>query len=77
MELVVTYDLRAPAFGASRTEIFAAALDQAVWADDLGFDVVGLGEDHSAADGYNPSPLVVASAMAARMVGHEATTFLI
>ena len=66
MELVVTYDLRAPDFGASRVALYAAALDQVVWADDLGFDVVGLGEHHCAADGYNPSPLVVASAMAAR-----------
>ncbi len=66
MELTVTYDLRAPDFGASRGALYAAALDQAAWADDLGFDVVGLGEHHSAADGYNPSSLVIASAMAAR-----------
>lgn len=66
MELTLTYDLRAPAFGAGRTELYAAALDQVAWADELGFDVVGLGEHHSAADGYNPSPLVLASAMAAR-----------
>ena len=32
----------------------------------MGFDVVGLGEHHGADDGYNPSPLVLASAMAAR-----------
>ena len=66
MELTITYDLRAPDFGANRNALYAAALEQAVWADDLGFDVIGLGEHHSAADGYNPSSLVVASAMAAR-----------
>ena len=66
MQLTVTYDLRAPDFGTGRSELYAAALDQVGWADDLGFDVVGLGEHHSADDGYNPSSLVVASAMAAR-----------
>jgi len=66
MELTLTYDLRAPDFGAPRTDLYAAALDQVAWADELGFDVVGLGEHHSAADGYNPSSLILASAMAAR-----------
>ncbi len=66
MELCLTYDMRAPSFGASRRELHACALDQVAWADELGFDVVGLGEHHCAEDGYNPSPLVLASAMAAR-----------
>lgn len=66
MELCITYDMRAPEFGASRNRLYDSALDQVAWADSLGFDVVGLGEHHSAADGYNPSPLVLASAMAAR-----------
>lgn len=66
MQKVITYDLRAPDFGADRNALFAAALDQVAWADELGFDVVGLGEHHSTEDGYNPSALVVASAMAAR-----------
>jgi len=66
MELCITYDMRAPEFGADRNDLYACALDQAAWADDLGFDVVGLGEHHCAEDGYNPSPLVLASAMAAR-----------
>ncbi len=55
-----------PRFGAQRTRLFECALDQVSWADALGFDVVGLGEHHSAEDGYNPSPLILASAMAAR-----------
>lgn len=66
MELTLTYDLRAPAFGASRSDLYAAALDQVAWADELGFDVVGLGEHHGSEDGYNPSPLPLACAMAAR-----------
>jgi alkanesulfonate monooxygenase SsuD/methylene tetrahydromethanopterin reductase-like flavin-dependent oxidoreductase (luciferase family) len=66
MELVMIFDLRAPACGASRRALFAAALDFAQWADEHGFDVLGLGEHHLAEDGYNPSPLVLASAMAGR-----------
>ena len=49
-----------------RTRLFECALDQVSGADALGFDVVGLGERYCAEDGYNPSPLVLASAMAAR-----------
>ena len=41
-------------------------LDQVEWADGLGFDAVGLGEHHGSEDGYNPSPLLLASAIAAR-----------
>ena len=66
MELVLTYDMRAPDFGAPARDLYAAALDQAAWADDLGFDLIGLGEHHASPDGYNPSPLVLASAMGAR-----------
>lgn len=60
------FDMRAPAFGAPRRELYAAALDCAAWADAIGFDVIGFGEHHLAEDGYNPSPLVLASAMAGR-----------
>jgi alkanesulfonate monooxygenase SsuD/methylene tetrahydromethanopterin reductase-like flavin-dependent oxidoreductase (luciferase family) len=66
MEKVLIYDMRAPSFGAPARELYAAALDQVAWADELGFDVVGLGEHHGSEDGYNPSPLVLACAMAGR-----------
>ena len=66
MELVMIFDMRAPALGASRAELFAAALDMSDWADRQGFDVLGLGEHHSSEDGYNPSPLILGSAFAAR-----------
>jgi alkanesulfonate monooxygenase SsuD/methylene tetrahydromethanopterin reductase-like flavin-dependent oxidoreductase (luciferase family) len=62
----MVFDMRAPGFGAPRRELFAAALDCAAWADALGFDVIGLGEHHLAEDGYNPSPLVLGSALAGR-----------
>jgi alkanesulfonate monooxygenase SsuD/methylene tetrahydromethanopterin reductase-like flavin-dependent oxidoreductase (luciferase family) len=66
MERILSYDMRAPSFGAGRRELYAAALDQVAWADELDFDLVGLGEHHCAEDGYNPSPLILASAMAGR-----------
>lgn len=66
MELVITYDLRAPDFGAKATDLYAAALDQVAWADEQGFQTVGLGEHHASPDGYNPSPLILAAAMGAR-----------
>jgi hypothetical protein len=66
MEIDVIYDMRAPKFGAPRPALYAAALDQAGWADELGLDLLGLGEHHAAEDGYNPSALILASAMAAR-----------
>ncbi|MBP1689177.1 MAG: hypothetical protein H6Q33_5320, partial [Deltaproteobacteria bacterium] len=66
MEKVLIYDMRAPSFGAPVRDLYAAALDQVAWADELGFDVVGLGEHHASDDGYNPSPLTLACAMAGR-----------
>lgn len=66
MQFTLSFDLRAPGFGAPAREISAAALDQCAWADDLGFDAVGLGEHHASDDGYLPSPLVFGAAVAAR-----------
>jgi alkanesulfonate monooxygenase SsuD/methylene tetrahydromethanopterin reductase-like flavin-dependent oxidoreductase (luciferase family) len=61
---VISFDMRAPKFGAPARELYAAALDQCVWADDLGFDAVGLGEHHASDDGYLPSPIPMAGAIA-------------
>ena len=38
MRLHLTYDMRAPEFGADRNELYAAMLDQVQWADGLGVD---------------------------------------
>ena len=66
MEFTLSFDLRAPDFGAPARELYAAALDQCAWADDLGFDTIGIAEHHATDDGYLPSPLVFAAAAAAR-----------
>ena len=64
MEFVISFDMRAPSFGAPAGDLYAAALEQCKWADDLGFDAVGLGEHHGSDDGYLPSPVAVAGAIA-------------
>ena len=50
MEFVVSFDMRAPAFGASADRLYAAALDISAWADRLGFQAIGLGEHHASDD---------------------------
>lgn len=64
--LTVSYDLRAPEFGAPHSDLYQAALDQAAWADRVGFDAVHVMEHHGSEDGCLPSPLVFAAAVAAR-----------
>jgi alkanesulfonate monooxygenase SsuD/methylene tetrahydromethanopterin reductase-like flavin-dependent oxidoreductase (luciferase family) len=66
MKLSLRYDLRAPEFGVEQAELFQACLDQCEWADELGFDSVSISEHHGSEDGYNPSSLVLAAAIAAR-----------
>ncbi|MCZ7628648.1 MAG: LLM class flavin-dependent oxidoreductase [Microthrixaceae bacterium] len=60
------FDMQAPAGGAPARELYAAALEMAEWADEHGAMMVLLSEHHATADGYLPSPVVMASAMAAR-----------
>ncbi len=60
------FDLRAPAFGTPRTELYTTALDMAAWSEEHGFTAVVVSEHHAADDGYLPSPLIMASAIAAR-----------
>ena len=63
---MMRFDLRAPATGAPRAELYAAALDMAAWAETRGCLSAVLCEHHTSDDGYLPSPLILASAMAAR-----------
>jgi alkanesulfonate monooxygenase SsuD/methylene tetrahydromethanopterin reductase-like flavin-dependent oxidoreductase (luciferase family) len=61
------YDLRsAPGSAVAKPALYRAALDQCAWADRLGFALVTLSEHHGSPDGYLPSPLVMAAAIAAR-----------
>lgn len=59
------YDFRNPQ-GAPFETLYRANLEQIAWAETLGFDSVWLTEHHFCADGYTPSPLVIAAAIGAR-----------
>jgi alkanesulfonate monooxygenase SsuD/methylene tetrahydromethanopterin reductase-like flavin-dependent oxidoreductase (luciferase family) len=61
------FDLRNPAFaGVTMADRYQALLDMCAWADERGALFLGLSEHHGADDGYLPSPLVMAAAIAAR-----------
>jgi alkanesulfonate monooxygenase SsuD/methylene tetrahydromethanopterin reductase-like flavin-dependent oxidoreductase (luciferase family) len=64
---IARYDLRRPTLAETqRHDLYAAALEQAAYCDEKGFDTVVLSEHHGVDDGYLPSPLVMAAAFAAR-----------
>ena len=67
MRFGLWYDFRNPS-GSGRTdaELYAETLEQIVYAEELGFDDIWLSEHHLAEDGYLPSCLTVAAAIAAR-----------
>jgi alkanesulfonate monooxygenase SsuD/methylene tetrahydromethanopterin reductase-like flavin-dependent oxidoreductase (luciferase family) len=60
------FDMRAPAFGAPTAELYPAAIEMAAFAEGHGALMAVVCEHHQMADGYLPSPLVLATAMAAR-----------
>ena len=63
---MMRFDMRVP--GKTPAQIadqYRAAIDMAQWADDKGCVGIGLSQHHAAEDGYTPSPLMLASAMAA------------
>ena len=62
----VRFDMRAPATGAPTTDLYPAAIDMCAWAEIRGAIVAVLSEHHGADDNHLPSPIVLASAIAAR-----------
>lgn len=65
--LGIRYDFRNPPIGGTTmAERYACALDQCEWAESLGFESVTLSEHHGVDDGYLPSALTMAAAIAAR-----------
>jgi alkanesulfonate monooxygenase SsuD/methylene tetrahydromethanopterin reductase-like flavin-dependent oxidoreductase (luciferase family) len=62
----IRFDMRAPAFGAAATDLYATAIDMCAWAEKRGCLAAVLCEHHGSPDGYLPTPLILASAVAAR-----------
>ena len=60
------FDMRAPTWGANPAALYAAAPEMCAWAEDHGCLAAVLCEHHGSEDGYLPSPLLLASAIAAR-----------
>ena len=62
------YDFRNPAFaGRPYSKLYAEIIEQAAWAEKaLGFGSCWISEHHLAVDGYTPSPLPLAAAIATR-----------
>jgi alkanesulfonate monooxygenase SsuD/methylene tetrahydromethanopterin reductase-like flavin-dependent oxidoreductase (luciferase family) len=62
---IIRFDMRAPGLDPAETQkLYATALEMGAWADQQGFDLLVLSEHHGSADGFLPSPLVMAGAMA-------------
>jgi alkanesulfonate monooxygenase SsuD/methylene tetrahydromethanopterin reductase-like flavin-dependent oxidoreductase (luciferase family) len=61
----LAFDMRAPELGSTTQELYAAAVEMAAWADELGLNGINLMEHHGSDDGYLPQPFTLASAMAA------------
>ena len=67
LRMGVVYDFRNPPESGLRTpDLYAAILEQVTWLDGAGLDLVWFTEHHFVDDGYLPSWIPVASAMAAR-----------
>jgi alkanesulfonate monooxygenase SsuD/methylene tetrahydromethanopterin reductase-like flavin-dependent oxidoreductase (luciferase family) len=63
---VMRFDFRSPVFGTPMADLYAAALDMVVFAEQHSFRTVFVSEHHMSEDGYLPSPIVLASAIVAR-----------
>jgi alkanesulfonate monooxygenase SsuD/methylene tetrahydromethanopterin reductase-like flavin-dependent oxidoreductase (luciferase family) len=64
---ILRLDMRAPdASKVAQPELYAAALDMCVWAEEQGFAMISLPEHHGVEDGYLPSPLTLAGVIAGR-----------
>lgn len=63
---LMRFDMRAPDFGAPIGELYRTAIEMAEWGERNGALSVVLSEHHTSTDGYLPSPMVLAAAMASR-----------
>lgn len=67
MSWMLRYDLRStPGIGTPHDILYRTAIEQCAWADQRGCTGFLLAEHHQSPDGYLPSPVALASAIAAR-----------
>ncbi len=66
LKTVLSFDMRAPDFGAPSEELYAAALEMCEFGDKAGIEGVIFPEHHASEDGYNPVPALMGTAVAAR-----------
>ncbi|WIM86017.1 LLM class flavin-dependent oxidoreductase [Candidatus Mycobacterium wuenschmannii] len=60
------FDMRASDWGAPAADLYGAAIDMCAWAETRGAIIAVLSEHHGTDDGHLPTPLILASAIAAR-----------
>ena len=63
---MLRFDMRAPESGAPIVDLYQAAVDMAEWGETNGCLAALISEHHTSPDGYLPSPLLLATAIAAR-----------
>jgi alkanesulfonate monooxygenase SsuD/methylene tetrahydromethanopterin reductase-like flavin-dependent oxidoreductase (luciferase family) len=67
LEFEISYNLRNPEqWRRPWADLYQEMLEQVAWADQAGFDRVCFNEHHFSPDGYLPSPMTAAAAVAAR-----------
>jgi alkanesulfonate monooxygenase SsuD/methylene tetrahydromethanopterin reductase-like flavin-dependent oxidoreductase (luciferase family) len=64
--LTLRFDMRVPDWAGSAAAHYSAVLDMCEWAETRGAALSVLSEHHGADDGHLPTPLILASAVAAR-----------
>jgi len=63
---LLRFDMRAAEGPAARPDLYKTAVEMSAWGEENGCLAVVLSEHHRSPDGYIPSPLILASAIAAR-----------
>src|ERR1700690_1278322 len=64
--LTMRFDMRVPDWAGPAAAHYSAVLDMCEWAETRGAALSVLSEHHGAEDGHLPTPLILASAVAAR-----------
>ena len=64
LDISLKFDMRAPAFGTPAPELYAAALEMAAFADQIGVTRINAMEHHGSEDGYLPTPFILGGGFA-------------